>query len=589
MMVRTYVRKSTRATYGEDTIRAVMEKVACGTITKRQAFVQYGIPRSSLAKRMKQYDHTPSSLGRYKRVFTNEQEDEVCKHAIDMQRRFYGLSLLDLRSLAYQLAERNKIVHPFCKEKKLAGKDWALDYIKRRKELSLRSPEATSLARAVGFNRVQVGKFFNLLEQELRAKEFHAYQIFNADESGITTVQKPSKVIAQKGCKQVGKVVSAEKGTTTTIVCAMSASGTYVPPMIIFKRKNMNDRLMKGAPHGAIGVPTANGWMDASTFVKYIQHFIKHVKPSQSNPCMLILDGHGSHKSLEAVTLAKENSITLITIPPHTSHKMQPLDVSFYGPLKKRYNREVDKWITSNPGKRVTDYDVAELFAHAYDATACVDKAKNGFAHTGIFPYNPDVFSNEDFLSSSVTERGTIVEVTEDEGNSTEIEVTVNNTADGDHLPLTHGTVELMQPQPRADTGDVSANAGEVATAEHASDPVASGSKTKAGVMRTTKKSHKKRNKIHSNVRRPIAKEHVAPTRSLNGIRKNKSETSRPPTAGHLRPPLPRPPTWLNIGLQRQLLRDESPIVPTLMMDVTEDNQVEPTGTGKFISLLTNS
>jgi hypothetical protein len=71
-----------------------------------------------------------------------------------MQRQFYGLSLLDLRSLAFQLAERNKINHPFCKEKQLAGKDWALHYIKRRKELILRSPEAINLARAVGFNRV---------------------------------------------------------------------------------------------------------------------------------------------------------------------------------------------------------------------------------------------------------------------------------------------------------------------------------------------------------------------------------------------------------------------------------------------------
>jgi len=211
-----------------------MDKVACGVLSKRQALLQYGIPRSSLAKRMKNIDNVPSGLGRFKRVFSQEQEDEICNHAIEMQRRFYGLSLLDLRSIAFQLAERNELNHTFSKEKKLAGKDWVLDFIKRRKELSLRSPEATSLARAVGFNRVQVGNFFTLLKQELTQHEFTASQVFNIDESGITTVHAPSKIIAKKGSKQVGKVVSAEKGTTTTVVCAMSPSGIYVPPMMLF-------------------------------------------------------------------------------------------------------------------------------------------------------------------------------------------------------------------------------------------------------------------------------------------------------------------------------------------------------------------
>jgi helix-turn-helix, Psq domain len=52
-MVRAYNRISTRANYGEETMRAVMDKVACGKLSKRQAFIQYGIPRSSLAKRLK--------------------------------------------------------------------------------------------------------------------------------------------------------------------------------------------------------------------------------------------------------------------------------------------------------------------------------------------------------------------------------------------------------------------------------------------------------------------------------------------------------------------------------------------------------
>jgi len=128
------------------------------------------------------------------------------------------------------------------------------------------------------------------------------------------------------------------------------------------------------------------------------------VKPSRSNPVLVILDGHQSHKSISAVELARENYITLVTIPPHTSHRLQPLDLTFFGPLKKAYNREVDKWMTRYPGRRVTDYDLCELFTPAYQRAASIEKAVNGFKCSGIFPLNPDVFDDEDFSPASVTE-----------------------------------------------------------------------------------------------------------------------------------------------------------------------------------------
>ena len=84
-----------------------------------------------------------------------------------MQKRFYGLSLFDLRALVYQLAERNQLTHPFSHKTKLAGEDWAQSFLKRHSELSLSSPEATRMARLSGFNHVQVGRLCELLKAEL--------------------------------------------------------------------------------------------------------------------------------------------------------------------------------------------------------------------------------------------------------------------------------------------------------------------------------------------------------------------------------------------------------------------------------------
>ena len=59
----------------------------------------------------------------------------------------FGVSRRDLRPLAFQLAARNGLAHAFNTTKLLAGNHWYYSFLKRHPELSLRQPEATSIAR----------------------------------------------------------------------------------------------------------------------------------------------------------------------------------------------------------------------------------------------------------------------------------------------------------------------------------------------------------------------------------------------------------------------------------------------------------
>lgn len=224
------------------------------------------------------------------------------------------------------------------------------------------------------------------------------------DESGITNVQKPGKIIATKGQRQIAKMTSAERGTTVTVVCSMTASGSYIPPLLIFPRKRTAEGLMKGAPTGAIGAVSDNGWTDSTLFIKWLKHFAATTKSSKSNPQLVILDGHHSHKTLAAVDFARENGITLLTLPPHCTHKLQPLDRTFFKSVKSNYNRAADNWMTSNPGKRISLFDMAELFCKAYDRAASVEKAKKGFETTGLWPYDDRRFTDADFSAAELTD-----------------------------------------------------------------------------------------------------------------------------------------------------------------------------------------
>ena len=207
-----------------------------------------------------------------------------------------------------------------------------------------------------------------------------------------------------KGVRQVGKIISAERGTTVTVICAMNASGSYIPPMLIFPRKRLIDQLMKGAPPGSIGGTSASGWTDSTLFLKWMEHFVQHTSASDSNPKILIVDGHHSHKSLEAIDFCHDHGIVMITLPPHCTHKMQPLDRTFFKPLKCSYNSAADNWMRTHPGKRITLYDMAEIFATAYATVAVVNKAVKGFAVSGIFPFNKAIFTDEDFTAAQLTD-----------------------------------------------------------------------------------------------------------------------------------------------------------------------------------------
>ena len=80
------------------------------------------------------------------------------------------------------------------------------------------------------------------------------------DETGITNVQRPGKVVATKGARHVAKVTSGERGATVTVVCAINAAGgCYLPPMFIFPRKRMVAALMNGAPPESVGYCSPNG------------------------------------------------------------------------------------------------------------------------------------------------------------------------------------------------------------------------------------------------------------------------------------------------------------------------------------------
>ncbi|KAJ8875166.1 hypothetical protein PR048_023061 [Dryococelus australis] len=360
-----YKRKTSRALVTAATIEGAKRKLEAGKSKER--WLEIWGSRVHLENKIESI-----SLGRFKRALTDDMERELVQHCRDLDSRFYGLTRKHVMKIAFDFAEMNGVCNRSNKEKQMADKDWLKGFCKRNK-LYVRTPEQCSMARATGFNKMQVSRKVNV------------------DETGLSTVpNRMPKVLTPTGKKKktVCKVPSAERRETITAVCCMCATGIFVPSALIFPRKRMNHLLFKSAPSGTLSFVTETGYTNSDLFLDWLKHFAHHVKPSAEDPILLVADNHSTHCSLLAI-----------------SHIIQPLDKGLFSPLKAAHASEAGKWLVQHPGEVIRLTDVAGIFKEAYTATARVKLAGKAFEVTGIKPFNPDVLNEELFAPSLVTEQ----------------------------------------------------------------------------------------------------------------------------------------------------------------------------------------
>jgi len=244
-MVRSYKRKTQIGTVSSLTIKQAAEQVVSRQMSLCEAASTFGVAKTTLfhyVTKMKSAAdaRSVSFCPNYVvcRVFTDEQKSLIADYLLQAAKLHHGLSSWAARQLAFDFSTANRIDTPSNWQfHQCASEDWLLCFMKRHPPLSLRTPEATSLSRATSFNITNVGKYFGNLEEVMRRHNFGPHQVYNVDETGVTTVHQPGKVIAGRGIKQVGKVTSTECGTLVALCCAANAVGNVLHHQCSFFRE----------------------------------------------------------------------------------------------------------------------------------------------------------------------------------------------------------------------------------------------------------------------------------------------------------------------------------------------------------------
>ena len=321
----------------------------------------------------------------------------------------FPLTINRVCELAYQYAKVNNITPGFSDETGRAGRKWLKGFLKRNPTITIRKARNLSIARAMGANPKVIGDWFKLLKKiKDQCGIVSPSQIWSGDETGVQNVPKEVKVLGAKKIRTFQQV-SAEQGETTSILTFVNGYGEVVPPMVIHKGARVQDSWRIKQPGDMRLAATTKGYITKAKFHEYGLRFVKYLKQHRmaGRKNLLIVDGHKSHLyNLPFYECMRANNVEVLTIPPHTSHLLQPLDSAPFGAFKIAWQSHLHRYNTEHHGRPLNKVNFWDVFVPAWTSAMTTKNIMAGFRKTGVSPFNPGAIPLEEMGPSSVTDKG---------------------------------------------------------------------------------------------------------------------------------------------------------------------------------------
>jgi 4-hydroxybenzoate polyprenyltransferase len=215
---------------------------------------------------------------------------------------------------------------------------------------------------------------------------------WNKDETGIMEGQGSNGLVL--GSSEHRALIKKQPGSRnwTTFVECISAKGRSLPPLVIMKGKTIQQqhyprKIRPFADWKFTAGP--KGWIDDEKALEWLHKiFIPRTRTRNNERRLLIVDGHHSHTTDDYMWTCFENNIQLLFLPAHSSHVLQPLDMSVFSVLKRAYRRELGNIprITDGTvvGRRIMLQCYHKARAEALDPDICT----SGWSASGLWPVN---------------------------------------------------------------------------------------------------------------------------------------------------------------------------------------------------------
>ena len=369
-------------TYRLDDIRAAVHSVKTAKLSVSQAAREFGVPRMTVS------DHVRHEM-KFKpgpdKMLTDDEEAALVNYCTYMASHGFPLSRQMARCYVIEIVKASGRPTLFNVEKGPSD-EWFRKFVSRHPELSEKKPERQDRSRNRMSNSNVINGFFDFYEAEVKKLgNVPAEAMFNCDETGWSGKEgSRQKIFGFKG-KQTYQQRVVTTDHVTAHLC-VSAAGKFLPTMIIYQGSLPHRDYKDGIPGNWLFSTSESGYMDKDLFASWFQRiFVPNC--GRTRPVVLVMDNHVSHISIPVIELARKESITLIGLPAHTTHLIQPLDVGVIGPLKDKFATVatnlgfVNKSLVIGKAKLpvVLNYAIDQITPHTI---------KEAFRKAGLYPSN---------------------------------------------------------------------------------------------------------------------------------------------------------------------------------------------------------
>ncbi len=126
---------------------------------------------------------------------------------------------------------------------------------------------------------------------------------------------------------------------------------TYISPSIIYQAisGNIQDSWLTEydlKEQSCFFAFSATGWTNDELVYSWLTTvFDRNTRSKARNSRdyrLLFVDGHGSHINMKFLDWCEQNKVLVALYPPHSTHRLQPLDVSLFNPLANYYSQNLN-------------------------------------------------------------------------------------------------------------------------------------------------------------------------------------------------------------------------------------------------------
>jgi len=284
-----------------------------------------------------------------------------------------------------------------------------VNYVKRHPELATRFSRRYNYERAKCEDPIIIHELFDCVQCTILQYGIDPDDIYNFDETGFAMgLIATTKLVTRAEYYGRRSLLQPGNREWVTAIERISASGWALPPSVIFKGKVFVEPWFDNLPSDWKFEESPNGWTSDEIGLQWLEKlFIPSTNTRMKGEYrLLILDGHGSHLTARFDQTREKHDIISICMPAHSSHLLQPLDISCFSVLKRSSGRLVETKMRLRIN-HIDKLDFLEAYPHARTEEFKPETIKNSFTAAGLVQYDPDrVISKLDIRLRTPTPTG---------------------------------------------------------------------------------------------------------------------------------------------------------------------------------------